>query len=83
MENRQVTVADLQRLHLHHLRYGATGIAADVETLADLRSMSTADVVDEIELAASEADTEVGGWAGFVVLYVRAAIEAGALDITR
>lgn len=78
-----VTVADLQRLHLHHLRHGPAGVAADVETLAAVRRMPVADLVAQIEDAAADDDTDLGGWASFVVDYVRQAVASGVLDLDR
>ena len=75
----EVGAADLQRMHLHHLRHGPGGVAADLETMAGLCGVGVADVVAAIEAARRSADPEVAGWAEVVVTYVWAAIETGDL----
>lgn len=75
------TVADLQRVHLHHLRHGAAGVAAGLETMAGLWGVPVAEVVTGIDVAAGGEDPEAAGWARLVVPYVRAAIASGALAV--
>lgn len=74
-----LSISDLQRVHLHHLRHGPAGVAADVETLAGLRGVTVTAVVRAIEEAFRSPDAELARWAGVVAPYVRAAIAAGEL----
>lgn len=76
-----MTLADLQRMHLHHLRHGAAGIAADIETCAGLRGVTAGAVVAAIDDAARSEDRELAGWAVLVAAYARAAIAAGELSV--
>lgn len=74
-----VSVADLQRLHLHHLRHGAAGVAADLETMAGLCGVRVGELVASIEALAGGDQPEAAGWAQIVLPFVRTAIERGTL----
>ena len=76
----RIALADLQRLHLHHLRHGAAGVAANLETLAAARDVGVSDVVACIDGLVDSGEPEVAAWAQVVAPFVRAAIATGALE---
>lgn len=78
-----VSVDDLQRVHLHHLRHGAAGVAAGIETVAALREVEVDALVAEIERLAEGTDSDIAGWASLVLPLVRAASDAGELHSQR
>jgi len=76
----RIALADLQRLHLHHLRHGAAGVAANLETLAAAQDVGVGEVVACIEGLVGSGEPEVAAWAQVVTPFVRAAIATGALQ---
>lgn len=75
-----LSVSDLERIHLHHLRHGPAGVAADIETLAGVKGVTVRAIVLALEVAERSSDGELVHWAALVGPYVRAAIAAGELS---
>jgi hypothetical protein len=78
---RRVSVDELELLHLRHLQAGPAGIAAALRALAGDRRVSVAEIVAEIARAARAGPPELAGWAGVVLPFVQAAVEAGATQL--